>query len=78
MHPDEITAAARRAGACSEFTGKRVVITRPDGQYLCTRGHWSPDRAQAQVFDYTEDRVYEQVTEVLERYGQLWKVNHAQ
>jgi hypothetical protein len=53
----------------------KVLIVNEDGQYLAgTAAHWefTDDRSLAKVFDYSEDRVAEQIRLVRRVYGKVW------
>jgi len=53
----------------------KVLIVNEDGQYLAgTAAHWefTDDRSLARVFDYSEDRVAEQIRLVRRAYGKVW------
>ena len=73
----EIKQWARGVTMDEEFNGKRVFIKNAEGKYLGRMTSDSPTvfvdtRENAYVFDYTEDRVREQLEQVLQQYGAVW------
>jgi len=77
MTPQEITQWARITNLSSECHGKRVVIRREDGKYM-TRNRktgdweWTEERDTACIYDFNEERIADQLTEVERRYGAKW------
>ena len=71
MTATEINAFARRVNADRELAGQRVVIRRPDGQYL-NGARWVSARRQAETFDYDRDLVGMQIETVEVQYGVKW------
>ena len=78
----EIKQWARGVGLDEQFHGKRVVIRNAEGKYL-GRGEsgsavsFTDDRKQAFVYDYTADRVRDQVEQVERLYGAMWTPEEA-
>lgn len=77
----EINAFARRTGNDKQFEGRRVVIKREDGQYLCRTEPdeigWTPDKSRAFIYEYTADKVGQQLEQVELEYGAKWEVEIA-
>ena len=77
MKIQEIQDLAARANMDAEFRGKRVFIRNEDGKYLTrTSIHggisFTDNKNLAYTYDYTQDRVADQLEQVRQRYGKTW------
>jgi hypothetical protein len=77
MTTQEIQDFSARANMDAEFNGKRVFIKNDEGKYLTpTSIHggisFTDNKNLAYTYDYTEDRVADQLEQVKQQYGKTW------
>lgn len=77
MTSQEIQNFAARANMDAEFTGKCVFIKNDEGKYLTRTTieggiSFTDNKNLAYTYDYTEDRVADQLEQVKQQYGKIW------
>lgn len=78
MTPSEIKAFARRVNTDRALAGKQVAIKNADGLYLCRTEPdgdlgWATERSMAFIYDYTKDKVGDQLEQVERQFGAKWE-----
>lgn len=69
MTPNEIKAFAAKVNMDSAYAGKRVRVKAPaekGGKYLSIHGRFDADKKDAFEYDYTKDKVGDQVRQLIE------------